>query len=258
MNPTHWRRLADRGPELVLCLDFPGGRATAGFADLAAGVPVDACFLHIDQPGAGPLDACVDRWVAEAAATGRPVRAVLGFCAGAALATRVTDAVAEAAPPPMTLLFDPVTTTAGTISHEFTSALEKSAEHLTVDELDGARALADGLVETRPDDLPGLAAALVDRYDGLMGEVARRLSLNEFFRQQLTGGFTAYVEFLLLAGQGTFDTRSGTPLFVSSKDREPPADDAAHLSLDVDHTDLLREAVVHDLVAELLRGERAW
>ncbi|NUT45747.1 MAG: hypothetical protein HOV94_00305, partial [Saccharothrix sp.] len=47
MELTHWRQLVDRGPELVLCLDFPGGRAAAGFADLAAGVEVDACFLHL-------------------------------------------------------------------------------------------------------------------------------------------------------------------------------------------------------------------
>jgi len=255
---THWRLLADRGPELVLCLDFPGGRATAGFADLAAGIPVDACFLHLAQPGTGPLDACVDRWVAEASATGRPIGAVLGFCAGTALATRVADAVARSGPPPTTLLFDSVTTTAGTLSYEFTSALERSAEHLTAEELDDARALADGLVEAHPDDLPRLAAALVDRYDALMGEVARRLSLAEFFRQQLTGGFTAYLEFLLLAGQGTFEARSGTPLFLTSKDRELPVDGVAHLALDVEHTDLLREAEAHDLVAELLRGERAW
>ncbi|NUT48228.1 MAG: hypothetical protein HOV94_13100, partial [Saccharothrix sp.] len=195
----------------------------------------------------------------EVSATGRPVRAVLGYCAGGALATRVADAVAgRAAAPPATLLFDAVATTAGSLSHEFTSTLETSAEHLTADELDEARVLADGLVETRPDDLPGIAAALVDRYDALMGSVAARLSLNEFFRKQLTGGFTAYVEYLLLAGQGGFDTRSGTPVFLSARDHEPPVDDAVNHELDVEHTDLLRAAEVHDLVAGLLMGERTW
>ncbi|WP_367128735.1 hypothetical protein [Saccharothrix sp. HUAS TT1] len=258
MELTHWRQLSDRGPDLVLCLDFPGGRAAAGFADLAAGVDVGASFLHLAQPGAGPLDACVDRWVADAASTGRPVRAVLGYCAGAALATCVADAVAGSAAPPVTLLFDAVGTSAGSLAHQFTSSLETSAEHLTADELDGARALADGLVEAHPDDLPRIAAALVAAYDGLMGAVAGRLGLNEYFRQQLTGGFTAYVEYLLLAGAGRFDTRSGTPLFVSSKDQEPPVEDAKGLAVDVDHTDLLRAAEVHGLVAELLMGERTW
>jgi hypothetical protein len=255
---THWRQLADRGPDLVLCLDFPGGRAAAGFADLASGVPVDACFLHLAQPGTGPLDACVDRWVADAVATGRPVRAVLGYCAGASLATCVADAVAESAPVPVTLLFDAAATTAGSLGHQFTSTIETSADHLTAEELDDARALADRLVEAHPDDLPRIAAALVDRYDALMGEVATRLSLNQFFRQQLTGGFTAYVEYMLLAAQGRFDTRTGTPLSVSSKDHEPPVDGVRRLALDFDHADLLREPAVHDLVAELLIGERPW
>ncbi|MCE6996440.1 hypothetical protein LZG04_16775 [Saccharothrix sp. S26] len=258
MELTHWRLLAERGADLVLCLDFPGGRAAAGFAELAAGVTADACFLHITQPGEGALGACVDRWVAEVSSTGRPVRAVLGYCAGAALVPAVADAVAESGPTPATVLFDAVTTSAGSIAHEFTNALATSADHLTADELDGARSLADGLVEAHPDDLPRIAAALVEHYDGLMGEVARRLSLNEFFRRQLTGGFTAYVEFLLLAGQGGFDARRGTPLFVSSKDRQPPADATRTLALDVSHTDLLREAEVHGLVAELLMGERTW
>ncbi|WP_158839822.1 hypothetical protein [Saccharothrix deserti] len=258
MELTHWRQLSDRGPDLVLCLDFPGGRAAAGFADLAAGVPVDACFLHLGQAGSGSLDACVDRWVAEALATGRPVRAVLGYCAGAALATCVADAVAKSGPQPVTLLFDAVATTAGSLANQFTSALESSAEHLTADELDGARALSEEMVEAHPDDLPRIAAALTDRYDSLMGAVTGRLSLNEFFRQELTRGFTGYVDYLLLAGEGRFDTRTGTPLFLSSKDHEPPVDGARNVALDVGHADMLRDAEVHELVAELLMGEHPW
>jgi len=255
---THWRQLVDRGPDLVLCLDFPGGRAAAGFADLAAGVPVDACFLHIGRTGSGSLDACVDRWVAEVLATDRPVRAVLGYCAGAALATCVADAVAKSGPPPVTLLFDAVATSAGSLANQFTTAVESSAAHLTADELAGALALAEELVEAYPDDLRRIAAALIDRYDALMGAVTGRLSLNEFFRQELTRGFTGYVEFLLLASDGRFDTRTGTPLFVSSEDQEPPVDGARNIALDVGHADLLREAEVHELVAELLTGERPW
>jgi hypothetical protein len=35
-------------------------------------------------------------------------------------------------------------------------------------------------------------------------------------------------------------------------------DDVRRLPLDFDHADLLREPAVHDLVAELLIGERPW
>src|SRR5690242_3701356 len=93
MELTYWTELSDQGPDLIPCLDFPGGRATAGFAELAEALAVDACFLHFRPAGVGPLAVRAGRWAAELTATGRPVRAVLGFCAGAALATRLADAI---------------------------------------------------------------------------------------------------------------------------------------------------------------------
>jgi hypothetical protein len=258
MEPTNWRQLSDRGPDLVPCLDFPGARAAAGFAELAAGVPVDACFLHIGQAGAGPLAARVDRWADELLATGRPVRAVLGYCAGTALATRLADAIAAAGPPPMVVLFDAVSTTGGSLADQFTSVLESSARHLTADELADARGLSEQLVAAYPDDLPRIAAALTDRYDRLMRAVADRLSVHEFLRQELTGAFTAYLDYLLLASEGGFDMRTTTPLFLCSAGYEPPVEGARTIVLDIGHADLLRAPHVHELVADLLTGEHPW
>lgn len=269
MEFDDWRLLADRGPELVLCLDFPGGRATAGFAELAAAAPVDACFLHIghvgravadEQPDApGLLAAHARQWVRQVLATGRPVRAVLGYCAGTTMATCVADLITEAgSPPPTVLLFDSVAVTGESLCEEFTAAVESSAEHLTEAELDGARTWQAELLDTGPDDLPRIAAGLAGRYDELMGAVAGRLSLADVFRQQLTAGFTAYLAYLLLAGQGRLDMRTGTPVFLSSRDHDLPVDATRHLSVDVDHVDLLRDAEVSKLLAELLRGEHQW
>ena len=258
MELTSWRQLSDQGHDLVLCLDFPGGRAAAGFAELAAGVPIDASFLHIGQASAGPLAVCAGRWVAEVIATGRPVRAVLGFCAGAALATRVADAIAATGPPPVVVLFDAVPTTGDSLAGQFTSALETSAKHLTADELADARDLSEQLVATYPDDLPRIAAALTDRYDRLMRTVAGRLSLHDFVRQQLADGFTAYLDYLVLAAEGGFDMRATTPLFMTSPGHEPPVEDARTIALDIGHADLLRDPEVHELVADLLTGEHPW
>ena len=258
MELTNWRELSDRGPDLVSCLDFTGGRAVAGFADLAAGVPVDACFLHIGPTGPGPLAACVDRWAAELLATGRPVRAVLGFCAGTAMATRLADAIAATGPPPMVVLFDAVLATGESLTGEFTSALEASAKHLTADELADARELAEQLAQTCPDDLPRIAAALTERYDRLMRVVADRLSVHESLLRELTDGFTAYLDYLLLAAEGGFDMRATAPLFVCSPGHELPVEDARIIALDVDHADLLRDPGVRKLVADLLTGEYQW
>jgi hypothetical protein len=258
MKLTNWRQLSDRGPDLVLCMDFPGGRAIAGFPELAAGIPFDACFLQIGQFSASPLAESVDRWVDELLATGRPVRAVLGFCAGTAMATRLADAIAATGPPPVVLLFDAVPTTGDSLAGQFTTALESSAAHLTADELADARGLSEQLAETYPDDLLRIKTALTDRYDQLMRAVADRLSLHEFVRTQLIDGFTAYLDYLRLAGEGGFDMRTTTPLFLTSSGNEPPVEGARTIALDIDHADLLRAPQVHKLVAELLTGEHPW
>jgi hypothetical protein len=258
MELTNWRQLSDRGPDLVPCLDFPGGRAAAGFADLAAGVPVDASFLQIGQFGAGPLAACVDRWADELVATGRPVRAVLGYCAGTTMATRLADAIAATGPPPMVVLFDAGYITGDSLGGQFISALEFNARHLTADELADAQGLSEQLVATYPDDLPRIATALTDRYDRLMGTIAARLCVRESLRQELTGAFTAYMDYLLLASEGGFDMRATTPLFLTSPDHEPPVEDARTIAFDIAHDDLLRAPEVHKLVADLLTGEHPW
>jgi hypothetical protein len=258
MELTSWRQLSDRGPDLVPCLDFPGARAAAGFAELAAGVRVDACFLHIGQAGAGPLAACVDRWADELLATGRPVRAVLGYCAGSALAARLADAIAATGPPPMVVLFDAAPTTGDSLAGQFTSVLESSARHLTADELADACGLSAQLVAAYPDDLPRIAAALTDRYDRLMCAVADRLSLPGFLRKELTATFTAYLDYLLLTSEGGFDMRTTTPVFLTSADYDPPVEGARTIAFDTGHDDLLRDPKVHELVTDLLTGEHPW
>ena len=234
----------------------------AGFPDLAAAVPVDVSFLHNERASVGPLSVCLDRWVAELTATRRPVRAVLGFCSGCALATRVADAIAASpaatGPAPRVVLFDAVPTTGDSLAGQLPSALEPSARHLTADELADARDLAEQLAATYPDDLPLIAATLSDRYDRLMRAVADRLSLHEFAFRELTDGFTAYLDYLVLTSEGGFDMRSTTPLFVCSNGYEPPVENARTIMLDVDHADLLRVPEAHKLVADLLTGEHPW
>jgi hypothetical protein len=258
MKLTNWKQLSVGGPDLVLCLDFPGGRAVAGFPELAAAVPIDASFLHNERASVGPLAVCVDRWVAELTATARPVRAVLGFCSGSALATRVADAIAATGSAPRVVLFDAVPTTGDSLAGQLPSALESSARHLTADELADARDLSEQLAATHPDDLPLIAATLTDRYDRLMRAVADRLSLHEFTFKELTDGFTAYLDYLLLTSEGGFDMRSTTPLFVCSNGYEPPVEDARTIMLDIDHAGLLRAPEAHKLVADLLTGEHSW
>lgn len=257
-EPACWRQLDDRGPDLVLCLDFPGGRAAAGFADLAGNAPVDACFLHLGPVRAelGPLRAQAGEWVRAATADGRRVVGVLGYCAGTALATRVADAVVDAGmAAPEVLLFEAGTVDAGALCRQFVTVVESSAGQLTEDELAGAHRWQQELLERYPHDPSHIAEGLTHRYDELMAGVAARLDLGEFFRHELTAGFTSYLDYLVLAGAGGPDLRSGTPLFVSSRDHHLDFAAARHVRVDVGREELLRDIEVHKLVAGLLRGE---
>src|SRR5262249_49322301 len=153
-----------------------GGRAAAGFADLAAGAPVELCFLHIAWSGLhadSRLDAHIAHWVGEALGTGRPVRAVLGLCAGTALATRVAGPVSAraGATPPAVLLFDAATVSGGALRDQFVSSVQASAAYLAEGELDDARRWSRELLATGRDDLPRVATALADRYDQLMSGI---------------------------------------------------------------------------------------
>jgi thioesterase domain-containing protein len=182
---------------------------------------------------------------------------VFGFCAGAALATRVADAVAGAGEAPLVVLFDAVPATGGTLAGEFVVAVESNARHLTAAELADARGLAEQ-VAADEDDLPRIAATLTGRYDQLMRAVAERLSVSDLLREELTGAFTAYLDYLLLASEGGFDMRTATPLFVTSPDHELPVQGARAIAVDVAHDDLLRDPQIHKLVAGLLTGEHPW
>jgi hypothetical protein len=156
------------------------------------------------------------------------------------------------------VLFDALSAVADSLAGQFTSAVESSARHLTEGELADAQGLAEQLAETFPEDLPRIAAALTERYDQLMRAVAGRLSLPTFIRQQLTDGFSGYLDYLLLASEGGLDMRSAAPLFVTSAGAEPPAEGARAIALDIGHDDLLRDPGVHGLVARLLKGEQPW
>jgi len=83
MELTDWRQLSDRGPDLVLCLDFPGGRAAAGFAEtVGRGFLVEAALR--DHPA-----------VADAVAVAVPDHA-LGSVVGAQVVLRRGASVRKA------------------------------------------------------------------------------------------------------------------------------------------------------------------
>jgi hypothetical protein len=66
----------------------------------------------------------------------------------------------------------------------------------------------------------------------------------------------AHLAYLLLAAQGNLGTRTGSPLFLSSRDHDPHHE--RNISLDVGRAELLDDPEVVKLVADLLGGEQSW
>jgi thioesterase domain-containing protein len=259
MEPGSWRQLTGHGPALIACLDFPGTRAAAGFADLAAAVPAAGTWLHLDQPGPGPLPASAARWAAGLTAAGRPVRAILGYCAGAALAAPLAAALTAAGPPPLLILLDAMCTTSQTLTSQYTLAVESSTRHLTPAELTSALALPAQLTADHPQDLPRIAAALAARYTQLISAVAARLNLHHQLRRELTTTFTAYMNYLLLTSQGRYTaTAAPAACYLTSAGYQPPTPDTPAITLDTTHDNLLRDPRTHTLITSLLKGDQPW
>ncbi|MEV0127903.1 hypothetical protein AB0H83_05475 [Dactylosporangium sp. NPDC050688] len=125
MSIGGWRLLGGAsGTRTVAAVDFTLAkvRAQANFADLAPHLPPDCAVWGSDETGwpAAPGDARahVAEWRQRSAALGN-VHAVLGFCAGAALAG---DLAARRA---RLVLFDPVTVAPGTVVEHYAAAVRR-------------------------------------------------------------------------------------------------------------------------------------
>src|SRR5258708_38722188 len=107
-----WTHISGSGGDsVVLAVDFDGsGRREATFRDLVKLLPEDLDVWHAVPPEDShvpglPPEHYVDWW---RGGTGRPVRAVLGYCAGSVYASALADALeADRGARPPGVLFHP-------------------------------------------------------------------------------------------------------------------------------------------------------
>ncbi|MGI8311948.1 hypothetical protein [Saccharopolyspora hattusasensis] len=267
-----WREIgADPGGPIVLAVDYAAtGRPEAAFGDLADGLGAGAAMWETVQPPLGAeadFDAAdyVDRWVS--AVPDRPVRAVLGFCAGGAfageLAARLTERTGRA---PALLLFDPESPTTLTLYYQYRKVVESlsgmlGAERAAAAVADGDRALAG------VDGVEQLGTELVRIFTGAAEVACAAAGLDEEYAEELTGTYRSFVRYLIAAAQIDRDKRwAGAVVFSSATPTSglnplDPADRAAlvdrELRFDVEHADLLRAPDVAAAVGEVLAGKGA-
>ncbi|MGN5635946.1 hypothetical protein [Streptomyces sp. AC154] len=272
-TPVTWNVLTDDDPaSVVLAVDFDAtGRAEARFTDfvghIGAGLTV---WETIPQAVATrpdlPADAYVKQWMDEIKASGRQVRAVLGFCAGSVYAAAIAEEIeAWRGSFPLTILFDPERASAASMYWQFHKAVGQMTQ--TVGPAETGRA-QDAGQRAQEDcrDLTDLARRLLVLYHTVATKAFDKLGLDSVRRAELTETAGAFLSYLATAEQiepmpawrrSTVIT-SATPTSGLNALRalNPGQFDevaAEEVRFDVAHVDLLRTPDIARIVADLVK-----
>jgi hypothetical protein len=204
---SSWDVISDGGNRaVILAVDFPAaGRVEATFADLAE--HIGSRWSHYDilqtVPPTGPGDRnasgqdYIRRWTREIQAAGRPVAAVLGYCAGAVYTAAIADEIGRwQQPAPPVIVFDPQVGD-GPLSEEMYREMYRVlGSLLSADKVSDAKKKAADLVVARDGDLFDLADALTGFFRETATPAFDRLGLSEAGRTQIVGLFQDYLSWL--------------------------------------------------------------
>ncbi|KES03456.1 hypothetical protein BU52_30525 [Streptomyces toyocaensis] len=245
------------GGDLVLAVDFATtGRSDSAFSDLAPRLDPALAMWETRQPaGAAPLPAedYLALWDGGAAADGRRVRAVLGYCAGSVfageLAARIAARQGEA---PHLVLFDPEVPDAAGLYRDFAAMMNQFASVLTADEVSAAQREADA-ARTDDVDFGAYGDVLVRIFMERAGAAFAREELDTELLDEFVAVFRSYVSYLDAARRidPAAAWRTGTAVHSRTpSEGAPPA--GRTVDVDVAHADLLRDARVAEVVGQLI------
>jgi hypothetical protein len=265
-----WTPLNDAGDSaaaVVLAVDYPfTGRPEAGFADLVGKLPGDYPVWETAPPVKGAETGLtgadyVDRWYAGVG--DRPVRAVLGFCAGSVYAAALADRIAgdDPAARPTLLLFGPEAPNAITVYWQFHKIIDGLGVVLTPDEV--AEAQREGQrISEQTTALPELGERLLEVFRRVAAVAFDRARLDAVRRADFVDTVNAFMSYLVAAA--TIDVSAGWTgaTAISSRTETnglnlvPPRERAGlvarEIRFDIEHADLLRDPDVVRAVAEQL------
>ncbi|MEU4382376.1 hypothetical protein [Micromonospora echinofusca] len=209
--------LRDGRHGVVVAVDFGGVREEAGFPDLLPFLTIEHTVLvpqttvEIDADWEGMRQHQLRSWLDSIRSYGQRVSAVLGYCAGSAMATRLAIELADAAGGPALVLLDPSWPTREVLLEAHEVAVERL--------LDSVRdpAVRQSLRAPVPDeaDPTRLARALVTHYSETAWRVAAQLGLTETPVRKLITRIEQHLSYLLVA--------AGEAADVATRDLLPPA-----------------------------------
>ncbi|KOV61144.1 hypothetical protein ADK64_28530 [Streptomyces sp. MMG1121] len=253
---------------VVLAVDYPfTGRPEAGFSELAGQLDLPYALLETVPPGNGTEAGMtagdyLEWWLTDVRAAGRPVRAVLGFCAGSVYAAALADRIAaEQKVAPKVVLFDPESPNAITVYWQFHKVIDGLGVVLRPEEVTAAQQAGQRISE-EVTDLTLLGERLLDVYREAAETAFDRAGLDAVRREEFTATVTAFMSYLVAAAG--IDARDGwrTATAISSGTatnglnlvaaEERPGMVAEEIRFDLEHADLLRTAEVAKAVTALI------
>ncbi|MFI6209899.1 hypothetical protein ACIBAI_26555 [Streptomyces sp. NPDC051041] len=267
--------------DVVLATDFPVvGCSGGGFVDLMPGLGLDCALwqtvapARIPGPGPGPgidQDEYLAPWLAEVAASGRMVRAVLGYCAGSVFAGVLAERIAARQPvAPRAVVFDPELVDVPTVHLQFGRVVGNMTAVLTPAEVEELAGAAQRLA-ARPGTTPAeFAAELYAIFEPIGSAALRRAGLDEGCAGELVALVGSFLTYLGVAAG--VDPRPGWSRATAVTSASPasglnrmratpglaPVGVADEVRFEVEHRDLLRTPEVATAVAGLLvSGSRA-
>ncbi|WP_344534643.1 hypothetical protein [Streptomyces albiaxialis] len=260
--------MTSNGEDLVLAVDFAvSGRPQAGFPDFAA-LARPQFSLWETLPPAPEEDAdmtgvdYVERWAEDALRQERPVKAVMGYCAGAVYAAALAERIGERqGVTPALIGFDPEPPRGDVICHHFGTTMEGMSGLLKPEEIAhaqqaAARALAD---ET---DIKKLGDRLLEIFRDVGGAAFARVGLDAKRSEEFVATFGLFLHFFVRGSdldptegwKALTAMTSATPTSgLNPLSEEARADRVAkEIRFSVEHADLLRTPDVATTVTGLL------
>lgn len=199
-------RLRDGQGDLVVAVDFGGVREEAGFPDLLPYLEIDheiVVPVTTVQLEGDSLDLArhqLELWLDGIRRSGRPVTAIMGYCAGSAIAARLVRELAWDAPAPALVLLDP-SWPDGEVLREAHEVAVRSLLSALPDSV-GIEPFAQE-PDGRAEDLATLARHLVDHYARAAGVVAERLKLRDDAVRGLVRRVDRHLTYLVVASVET-------------------------------------------------------
>ncbi|MFD8519477.1 hypothetical protein ACFV2D_05595 [Streptomyces capillispiralis] len=246
------------GGDLVLAVDFATtGRSDSSFSDLAPRLDPALAVWETRQPAdTAPLTAedYLALWDGGAAADGRRVRAVLGYCAGGVFAGELAARVAarQGGEAPHLVLFEPEVPEPDGLYRDFAAMMNQFASVLTAEEVGAAQREAEA-ARTADVDFGAYGDVLVRIFTERAGAAFAREELDTEMLDEFAAVFRSYVSYLDAARRIDPAAAWSTGTAVSSRTPSQGAALAGRgVGIDVDHADMLRDARVAEAVNRIL------